>query len=296
MQATFQGRLPRFPEEPMAAAGRNRILASILDWAEAHGDVVAVIQTGSLARDDGEADVWSDIDLDIIANNPASLADDDGWISTIADLVTVVRLEQDGWPTRLAIYDGGEKVDFTLAGRARLRSMIDRRRLIPLYERGYRVLLDKDRIAKDLPAPSHGFPVRSLPSEEDFRRRVEEFWFEAFHVPRYLARGELFLVKQRDWTMKQLLLEMMEWHAIAHGAAPVDVRHLGARLRRWTDARTWQELQWTFGRFDADDARRAFEETTRLYGRLAREVAHTAGFRYPEAVEAKIRATFFVRP
>lgn len=280
----------------MAAAGRDRIIESILGWAEVRSDVVAVIQTGSLARDDGEADVWSDIDLEIIANNPASLADDDGWLGTIANLVTVLRLEQDGWPTRLAIYDGAVKVDFTLAGRARLRSMIDRRRLIPLYERGYRILLDKDGIAKDLPVPSHGFPALPLPSEEDFRRRVEEFWFEAFHVPRYLARGELFLVKQRDWTMKGLLLEMMEWHAVAHGAARVDVWHLGTRVQRWTDPATWRELQRTFGRFDADDARRAFDATTRLYGRLAREVAHTAGFRYPEAVEAKIRATFLPRP
>ncbi|WIM12733.1 aminoglycoside 6-adenylyltransferase [Enhydrobacter sp.] len=280
----------------MDLAVRDRILASILDWAEAHGDVVAVVQTGSLARNDGDADAWSDIDLEIIVRDPVSLADDDGWIGTIADLVIVLRLEQDGWPTRLAIFEGGVKVDFTLAGRPRLQRMIDRRHLIPLYERGYRVLLDKNGIAKDLPAPSHSFPVRSLPSGGDFRRRVEEFWFEAFHVPRYLARGDLFLVKQRDWTMKELLLEMMEWHAITHGATPADVWHLGTRMQRWTDPDTWQELQRTFGRFDAEDARRAFEETTRLYGRLAREVAHTAGFRYPEAVEAKIRATFLQRP
>ena len=60
----------------------------------------------------------------------------------------------------------------------------------------------------------------------------------------------------------------------------------------WTDPATWHDLRRTFGHFDADDACRAFEETTALYSRLAREVARKAGFSYPAAVEAKIRATF----
>jgi len=295
--AILRGRRFVFREEPMSSTRRDDVLASILSWAGAREDVAAVIQTGSLARSDESADAFSDIDLEIIAHDPRLLAEDDRWLSAIADLVTVLHLEQDdGWPTRLAIYDGGVdggvKVDFTLAAPRRLQEMISGRRLNALYTRGYRVLLDKDGVARDLPPPSGDAPRRSLPAEEEFRRRVEEFWFEAFHIPKYLARGELFLVKQRDWTMKELLLEMMEWHALALSAVPVDVWHLGARLRQWTDPATWRDLQWTFGRFDADDARRAFGETTTLYSRLAREVARKAGFPYPEAVEAKLRATF----
>lgn len=287
----------------MSSTSRDDVLASILRWAGAREDVAAVILTGSLARSDGSADAFSDIDLEIIAHEPRLLAEDDRWLSMIADPIAVLHLQQDdGWPTRLAIYDddvkdggvdGGVKVDFTLAAPLRLQEMISSRTLNALYTRCYRVLLDKDSVTKDLPPPSGNVPRRSLPAEEELRRRVEEFWFEAFHVPKYLARGELFLVKQRDWTMKELLLEMMEWHALAHSPAPVDVWHLGARLRHWTDPETWHALlQRTFGHFDADDARRAFEETTTLYSRLAREVARKAGFPYPEAVEAKIRATF----
>jgi len=104
----------------MSSTRRGDVLASILGWAGACKDVAAVIQTGSLARGDGSADALSDIDLEIIAHDPRVLAEDDRWLSTIADLVTVLHLEQDdGWRTRLAIYDGGVdgsvKVDCTLA-------------------------------------------------------------------------------------------------------------------------------------------------------------------------------------
>jgi aminoglycoside 6-adenylyltransferase len=188
------------------------------------------------------------------------------------------------------IFDGGVKVDFTLAGLPRLQGMSDSSSLNPLYQRGYRVLLDKDGVTKRLPSPSFEPPARFLPSEKRFRERVEEFWFEAFHVPGYLARNELFLVKQRDWTMKELLLEMIEWHALALNGGAVDVWHIGKGLGTWTDDATWAELQGAFGRFDTQDARRAHDKTTRLYSRLAREVARIKGWTYPDRVEKLISA------
>ena len=104
--------------------------------------------------------------------------------------------EGQAWPTRLAIYGDGVKIDFTLAGPTRLQAM--REQAGPLYQRGYRVLLDKTGAAQGLPAPQGRPAAPALPTAEVFRERVEEFWFEAFHIPKYLARGELFVVKFRD--------------------------------------------------------------------------------------------------
>lgn len=273
-----------------AEAKRAELLRSIVSWAEGSEVVMALIQTGSLARRDKLADAFSDLDIEIITTDPTVLAAKDDWLSAIGDVITVLHLDEDQeWPTRLAIFGSGVKVDFTLARDARLEDMSENK-LDPVYDRGYRVLLDKTGVTKELPAPSYGFPALPLPSPQRFRERVEEFWFEAFHIPRYLARGELFLVKQRDWTMKELLLEMIEWHAIARNAEPVDIWHIGTRIHEWVDKRSLEELQTTFGRFDAEDAKRAFEATILLYGRLGLEVAERAGFDYPQEVEDKIRA------
>ncbi|OQS31644.1 aminoglycoside 6-adenylyltransferase, partial [Chromobacterium haemolyticum] len=149
--------------------------------------------------------------------------------------------------------------------------------------------LDKTGAAQGLPAPQGRIVAPALPSEERFRERVEEFWFEAFHIPKYLARGELFVVKFRDWTMKELLLEMLEWHAHSRPGATADCWHIGTGLQRWAEPAHWQALHQAFGRFDAADAERAFHATLRLYSQVAREVAARAGFDYPEAVEAGIR-------
>ena len=272
------------PDTPQA----QRLNAAIA-WAHSRTDVDALILTGSFARDDGSVDIHSDLDLEIIAPAPAALADNDGWLRDIGPLLTVLRLgEGQAWPTRLAIYADGVKIDFTLAGPARLQAM-RKDGLDPLYQRGYRVLLDKTGAAQGLPAPQGQIAAPALPTAEAFRERVEEFWFEAFHIPKYLARGELFVVKFRDWTMKELLLEMLEWHAHSRPGAAADSWHIGTRLQHWAEPEHWQALHQAFGRFDAADAERAFHATLRLYSQVAREVAARLGFDEPEAVEAGIR-------
>ncbi|WP_339056732.1 aminoglycoside 6-adenylyltransferase [Candidatus Regiella endosymbiont of Tuberolachnus salignus] len=267
-------------------------LEAIVKWAKNADGVQALIQTGSLARNDNSADILSDIDIEIITSNPEVLMNDDQWMNKIGELITVLRLDPNSdqeWATRLAIYRDGVKVDFTLAGIERVRGMADEGKLCELYERGYRILLDKTAITAGLPATSYGFPGRTLPSQYSFRTSVEEFWFEAFHIPKYLARGELWMVKLRDNTMKELLLCMLEWHAIACSPKPVDIWHNGLRMHEWVAPQTWIELQETFGQFDATDAQRAFEATIQLYGRLGREVAEYTGLCYPQECENRIK-------
>ncbi|WP_434638932.1 aminoglycoside 6-adenylyltransferase [Klebsiella sp. I138] len=275
-----------------AESQRSQLAARIRTWAHGNDNVRALVQTGSLARRDGLVDAFSDLDMDIIAQDPVGMAKNDDWIHRFGEVITILHLDAvdaQSWPTRLVIYAGGIKVDFTLAGLARLQKMASPAGLDPLYERGYQLLVDKDAFAKALPAATYRFPVHAMPDEQRFLARVEEFWFEAFHVPRYLARDELLLAKQRDGTMKELLLEMIEWHAIARHPEPVDIWHLGKGIRHWAGEAIWAELQATYGHFDASDARRAYQATTALYARLAREVARIQGWPYPESVERALR-------
>jgi len=272
-----------------AIAERDAILQNIVSWAQGNGAIEALVLTGSLARRDGLADPLSDIDIELIAGDPNLLMSDSGWLGETGQLVTVLPLNpspEQRWATRLAIYSGGTKVDYTLAGPARIREMASQQKLEPLYERGYEVLLDKTGLTIDLPSPSGHVPPGTLPSNEAFRAAVEEFWFEAAHVPKYLVRGELWLVKQRDQTMKALLLQMLEWHAVS--SRPVDVWHIGTRMKQWVDKPTWDELQQVFGRFDAVDSIRAFKATVALFSRLKKEVARSGGLEYPAPVESGI--------
>ena len=99
---------------------------------------------GSRARADGRVDEFSDFDLEIIADQPELLAGDDAWFRCFGrvwvHLPTTIRARHE---TRLVFYEGGMKVDLSLCGRERVRAMVEAKTLDGLYERGYRVLLDK---------------------------------------------------------------------------------------------------------------------------------------------------------
>jgi aminoglycoside 6-adenylyltransferase len=259
----------------------------ILAWAEQDENVRALVLTGSTARDDGRKDEFSDLDVEVIARDGQPLLESDAWFEAFGEIWAMLRFDERQYPTRLLIYEGGSKVDFTVGDRGRLDEQ--RETLDDLYERGYRVLLDKDGIAEGLPAPTGLFEVAAPPTQAEFRFVVEEFWFEAMHMPKYLVRGDLWVVKFRDWTMKCDLLRMLEWRAVALASEPVDVHHIGHQLREWVDEATWQEVQGVFGQFGRDDAQRAVLATCELFGRVARETADVLGLEYPDAMEREIR-------
>jgi aminoglycoside 6-adenylyltransferase len=270
------------------SSSAGELLARIVEWAETNANVIALIMTGSRARGDSAfVDEFSDFDLEIIAENAAELADNDEWLRSFGPIMVCLPLsEGQAHPTRLVFYEGGLKVDFSLCTRERLMAMVDR--LNGLYQRGYRVLVDKEGVTAGLPAATGAAPSKRLPSQQVFSATVNEFWFEAAHIPRYLLRNEPWVVKIRDWTMKELLLRMLEWHAVALSGRPLDVWHIGTHMKDWVDSQTWQELQAVFSRFDRDDSWRGLLAMTALFRRLARETASATGLEYLATVDENV--------
>ena len=265
------------------------LLERIKDWSTASDNVVALIMTGSHARRDDKVDQLSDLDLEIIADHPDELAADNGWLSQFGKvLVSQAFNEGQEYPTRLVFYEGGAKVDFTLASTKRLTDMVHTRKLDSLYERGYNVIVDKRGVTKNLPAATGQFPKAAPPTQQEFTAAVEEFWFEAAHIPRYLARDELWVAKFRDWTMKENLLNMLEWHAVATSGVPIDVWYIGSHMKDWVAPEIWRELHDVYSRFDSKDSWRGLLATINLFRRLATETAERSGLDYSKGIDQSV--------
>lgn len=272
---------------PPYTAEMDDLLDRIVRWGTADGRVRALVLTGSRARAD--ADALSDYDVAVFATDPTALASADRWYADLGPMLVCLPLSDDtGNPTRLVIYDGGQKVDFSLLPVAELAALAAADPLPDPYDRGYRVLLDKDGLAGNLP-PAPGPAPAMPPTPAAFIATVEEFWFEVWHVAKYLARGDLWHAKFRDWTTKEMLLRMVEWHAVACLGA-TDVHYLGLGMAGWADPDAWRRLHHTFGHFDAADARAALLATAALFGDLARAVAPTIGASYPQPLEDAVLA------
>ena len=268
----------------------DRLFTSISRWLEARPEVRAAILTGSRARHDGTADELSDIDVELFLDPSEPFTESWEWLSEIGALWVCLPLRnREGYPTRLAIFEGGAKADFTLYPAVLLRKAIESGKLPARYARDYRVLADKEGLAAALAGLAQEPAEVSPPGEEEFRALVEEFWFEAYHVAKYLRREDLWAVKSRDWGTKELLLTMIVWHARCEHGWSYETHHLGMRMREWVAPDVWDRLHSSFGGFESADGWRALDGTLDLFGDLAREVADRLGLRYPQDVERNLR-------
>jgi aminoglycoside 6-adenylyltransferase len=272
----------------------DTFLSKVLDWALRQDRLGAVILTGSRGRGDGAVDAVSDYDVEVFVAEPERYGTSSAWLEEISPVWVYLPPSQVGHEdggrrvVRLAFFEEGKKVDFQIRPTEALADIAEDG-LDDLYERGYVVLADPSGLASRLPAPAGRAPRVRPPTSADLFDVCSEFWFEAAHIPGYLARGELWIVKFRDGTMKQMLLRLAEWDARARRGPDVDVWHLGIHMREWAAPDVWEDLHHCFGHFDAEDTFAAFQATLDLFSKLSRRVAESFGLDHPTRIEDAIR-------
>ena len=265
------------------------IQARVIDWAEFCPDLRALLVVGSQARRIRPADEWSDLDLMLFMAKTDPYLRDQDWIRKLGPMLVLISHETgDGDPELLVVFEGGAKVDFVFFRTDDLHEMVQAQRMPSVYHPGYRVLVDKDGLAAKLPPIPEKSTSMDPPSNQAFSTNVKTFWYGALYVAKQIRRGNLWVVKYRDWTMKELLLTMLTWHARAVQGWAQETWHEGHAMQDWLDEATWTELQEVFGRFSAQDSRQALLATTALYRRLAQEVAVRLNFKYPEDLDRNI--------
>lgn len=262
----------------------DRILTGVVVWANTDPNVRGLVLVGSRARSQ-MADELSDIDVQVYAISHERYTRDEAWLSQFAPVWVCVCDEyvenNVRVPTRLVIFDQGVKVDFAFYSAAMMTGLSS-------DGRPRQVLLDKDRVVEGTGRELSGEMPPELPAVEEFGRVVKEFWFEAYHVAKYLSRGDLWLAKSRDYAAKQLLLRIVEWHALAELKWNQGVDDEGKNMQSWVSADVWEDLHSAFARFDAADSWRALIRTNKLFRRLAVETAQALGFEYPSEVDRNI--------
>jgi aminoglycoside 6-adenylyltransferase len=243
------------------------VLGTIIEWAEADDNIRAVVLTGSMARGVEHTDEWSDLDVELYAEDQARLLDDDSWYATFGKVLAVEALPNPGeHPTRLLYLVDG-KIDFTVAPATSLATTG--------YVRPFRVLIDKDEKAVDL-AVAVPLPAR-WPTPAELVECMNFFFAAALMCAKAIVRGELWAATIRDRDLKDQLLTMIEWDHKARYGWDYDTWYDGKYLRAWADADVQQALASCWARFDAGDMRRALIASLDLFEILAERLQSATG-------------------
>lgn len=207
---------------------------------------------------ENKSDELSDYDIAIFTNNNFPFTSNEHWLSEIGTpwvcVHEKINWKEDVIPTRLVILEPGIKIDFAFYPTKVLEELTCNS-LPDEFASGYQVLIDKDKLTSKMDAPSNDCYQESSPTQKEFVRIIEEFWFEVYHVAKYLARGDLWSAKFRDASIKQeFLLQMIRWHVQAIHGWKYTTHSQGKHMQEWVDGSVWKSLHSCFSHFEAKDS------------------------------------------
>ncbi len=255
------------------------------NWAMEQPAIRATIIVGSRSRTEPPGDEWSDLDLMLFIAGRSDYYQNNEWLDEMGEVWASVRGQTAGGdPEWLVTYADGYNVDYVLLDYGSLTGLIRANPLPEPYVRGYRILIDKDGLAGQIPAiPAHP-PTPALPTAEEFNQMVTTFWYIAFYMAKQIRRDELYLVRMRDNNLKECLLSMLIWHTLATQGPETEVWYMGRFMKRWADPEILGEWPGTFACFDKADSWRALRTSMALFRRLTRETSARLGIPYPSLI------------
>ncbi len=260
------------------------IKQNLCRFAEETDAVRAVIAIGSTTRSDIPADEFSDLDLFIVTESP------EGWLSgeypRLFGNVSISFVEPTlgGGMERRCIYDEDKDTDMIILTPLQFEKALKEGAAQWVMNRGYRILCDKDGYEREIPKYVNLTADHADMTEKEFTNVVSDFFFHNIWACKKLKRGELWSAKICiDAYLKKLLLKIIEEYQLCMGTE--DVWHDGRFLERWADNTVLEGLKDCFAHYDADDCRRALQQTHRLFSQLSKAAAEKKGFEYPEIAE-----------
>lgn len=264
----------------------EKLEQNFASWAQTVEDIRAAFIVGSRARKDHPADEWSDMDIVLYTSEQNYYLSNQEWLNNFGDICTAFVSETAGGdPECLTLFQGGWQVDFVIHTLDNLKLMVKNKIIPKNFYRGVKVLIDKDNIAEYIMPQYNSAPQDNPLTEDEFLQTVNMFWFLALYTAKQILRNELWVVKLRDSNLKQLLLQVIEWHEKAVNGDDYDTWHAGRFLCEWAGKETQIELHNSFGHFDRIDSWKALIATINLFRRLSHEVAEIKKFTYPYALE-----------
>jgi aminoglycoside 6-adenylyltransferase len=281
-------RIKRYQEhERVNTAHMDTVIDQITAFAHADPDIRAVILEGSLAVN-SQVDALSDYDVNIFALRYEKYLADDAWLGQFG-LVLVYQKEQFPFddaiiPTRLVVFQDRPRIDFSFWPLKLLAEIVQGDREYASYRNGYRILVDKDRVAERLKPPTgDGFPILK-PGRDELLQTLYDFWFEAYCVAKYLYRQNLWYAKMiENRYIKDQLFKMILWyHQAENGWKPNPLIHReGKRFEKWASPEIIDAVSKCFSTYRIEDTWNSLFAMVELFTRLARKTSSHLHIAYP---------------
>jgi aminoglycoside 6-adenylyltransferase len=280
------------------------VIDRLVHWAGQRDAVRSVLLTSTRTVPGGTVDALSDYDIILVLRDIHPFMTDRGWIADFGEVLVAYwdPLEPDteagtgiAQSGNIVQYADGLKIDFRFWPVALLEAVTRLPALPAELDAGYRVLLDKDGVARGLRPPTHAAYIPARPDEAAYLTLVNDFFVGAPYVAKCLLRDDVLPAKWcLDYDMRYVyLLPMLEWRMECDHDWSVPVGVNGKGLKKRLPPEIWAELEGTYAGAGVAENWESLFRMIALFRRISREVGAHLGYAYPEALDRRVTA--FVR-
>ncbi|MTI71868.1 MAG: hypothetical protein FH751_16590 [Firmicutes bacterium] len=265
----------------------KEVLSQFKKWAKRNKLVRAAVLTSSRVNPDADIDFLSDYDIELYVSDLTTFKKSDDWLKVFGSIMVRWPFKprstgKTGWITRLVLFKDGIRIDFQITDQLKIKS--------DAYDNGYEVLIDKDGLTKGLSKPTYSEYIIKKPSKEEYETLVNEFWWDAYYIPKYLWRDQLPFAKYMlDYILRYSFLhKVIDWYIGIKNKWTVETGALGKNFKKYLDSETWEELEKTYVGADIEENWIAFFNMTAFFRKMAKQVGENLGYEYPEQVDKEV--------
>jgi aminoglycoside 6-adenylyltransferase len=280
--------------------GEGEVIAKLVQWGEERAPVRAMLLTSTRAKPDAPTDLFSDYDVILAVTEVRSFYEDRSWLGYFGQVLVLYRdpMRIDHGHERFAYitqYADSTKIDFAVCSAEILWRVAQDPVLPDELDVGYKVLLDKDRLADELRPPSYKAHVPKPPTQEVYQDLVENVFHEATYVAKHLWRDELVPAKYNlDYAIKHKgLRQMLEWRMEIDFDWSAKPGAYGKGLKRKLPSELWSRVEETYVGAGIEENWDALFRTLTLFHQVAVEVGDHLGLEYPHDLDR--RATSYLQ-
>lgn len=249
---------------------QQAMLKLILDTATSDDRIRGVIMNGSRANPNARPDIFQDFDIVFLVTDVTLFRHNYEWIKRFGELMILQTPEDmaETLPSNdesfmyLMQFTDGNRIDLRIYPLAKLDEY--RRDSLSL------LLLDKNGMFEQFPAPSEIDYLPKPPSAKAFADCCNEFWWVCPYVAKGLWREEIIYAKQMlDGVLREQLMRMLTWHIGVQTDFSRNPGKLGKYFQQYLDSALWRLLQKTYADASYDHTWEALFAMCQLFRTVA---------------------------
>ncbi len=255
----------------------------LLSMAERDARIRLVGMEGSRTNVNVPRDSYQDYDISFVVTDMQPFIDDEAWLDVFGKRVILQKPEamqlfppEMPWFSFLMIFEDGVKIDLSIIPLELLDAYLVSDKLLT-------ILLDKDGLVPDPPAPTDADFWIHKPSAAFVDDCCNEFWFVTTYIAKGLLRDELlFAAHMLEAVARPQLFNMLGWKiGVDHGYG-FSLGKYNKYIRRYLSADEWALLLQTYRLDGVAQGWAALEAAFALFRQASRYVADSFGYPYPD--------------